>query len=192
MHQRSSLWIIIGTYFPTDSDMRSLSLKELGHDARNTTFFLLFDAVDSVTSNTSAEGQQVHGVVVVCAVHSCWDVIDDTRLETSVTVVQQECGQGGVNHARSSASQRATDQRQHTNGNDPLRSPVVRAVRFAGLWRNVGIVHGANNVSWRLRNGLEATDQSWSEEHLLLGEQSNARNRQHVSIIATVGPRRGG
>lgn len=111
MHQSSFALKVIVMTFPSELKMRyRLSLKELGNNARNTAFFLLFNAVDSVTSNTSAEGQQVHDVIVKRAVHSLWDVIDDTRLETNVAVVQQEGGHGGVKDAGGRTGQRATNQ----------------------------------------------------------------------------------
>lgn len=54
---------------------------------------------------------------------------------------------------------------------------------FASLWGDVGIVNGSDNVSRRLGDGFDTTNQGGSEEHLLLGVQSNTGDRQHYSTI---------
>ncbi|EEQ39448.1 hypothetical protein CLUG_03576 [Clavispora lusitaniae ATCC 42720] len=156
-----------------------LGMENLGNNTSNSALFLLFDLVDTVTSNTSAEGQQVHGKVVIHSVDSLGNVVNDTRSEANVTVVQQETGHSGVNDTGNSAKHGATYQRQQAKSNNSFGSPVVRTVGLARFRRNVSIVNSAHNETWWLRNGLDATDQSWSEQTLFSREQSNTGERQH-------------
>lgn len=153
-----------------------LGLPELGENASQSAFFLLLNGVDTVACNTSAESQQVHSVVVVGTVHSLGNIVNDTRLEPHIRVVQDKCRQGGVDDGTGRGDQRGGDQRHHADGNSSFGSPVDRSVGLVRLWSHIGVVNIAHNMAWGLRNGLDATHHRRCQ--YLLG-QANTSKGQH-------------
>ena len=139
-------------------------MPELVHNAGHAAFFLLLDLVDAVPGDTSAKGQQVHDKVVQGAVDSLWNVVNDTGLEPDLAVEQQKRRKSGIKHHGCGRCEGGGHQWNHANSNKPLGGPVQRAVSFEWLGRHVCVVDGANNVSWGLRNGLEATGKRRFEE----------------------------
>lgn len=132
---------------------KSLCLKYATDNTSQTALFLLLNLIDTVAGNTGAEGQQVHAKLVEGTVNSQWNVVDNTRLEARVNVVQHECSKGCVDDGGGGACERRTNQRQQTNSNDSLAGPVERAMRLQWLRWNIGLVDVTGNTSGRLGDG---------------------------------------
>lgn len=135
-----------------------LCMPNLGNEGGDSSFLLL-KLVDSVTSNPRAKRQQVHGIVMVRSIHTGWDIINDTRLESDITVVQQKRRKSRVDNGGNSSEQRSSHQWNHTNGNTTLKSPMQRTMQFVWLGMNVCFIDSSNDEPWRLGNGLYATHQ---------------------------------
>lgn len=87
-----------------------LGLENLGNNTSQATFFLLFNLVYTVSSDTGAERQQVHCPVVKASVDSLRNVVNDTGLESTVDMVQHEGSKSGVNDGGGRTSERRTNQ----------------------------------------------------------------------------------
>lgn len=133
---------------------RQSSLPQLLQDTEQAVFVFIFDFVDTVTCDEGAEGQETHCQGVDRAVESLWDVIDDTGLEAGKTVVEQQGGHGGVQR-RGAGDERSNDEGSHAQGDDSFEGPVEGAVHLAWRRRDVCVIDGADDVSWRLGDGLE-------------------------------------
>lgn len=139
-------------------------MPNFGHNTGQATLFLLLDLVNTVSSNTSAEGQQVHDVVVQGAVDSLRDVVGDTGLEAGVTVEQQECRQTGIENDGGGGCERSGNQWDQTDSNKSFGGPVQRAMALLCFRWHVGVVDSAHDVSWWLWDGLDSTSKRGLKE----------------------------
>lgn len=121
----------------------------LRHEGSQTALLRL-DLVQPVSSDTGAQGQQPQGDLVVDAVDTVGNVVNNAGLESHVAVIQQEPGEGGIEKGAGAGQEWGHNKRHQPDTDEPFGGPVVRAVHLGWRWSNVGIVNRTYDATGRL------------------------------------------
>lgn len=119
-------------------------------------FILCLNLIDTIETDASSQREKSHRQCVPNAIDPLWDVVNDTGLESSVGVDQDQGGEQGIDQRVWGGGHKGGDcERDHGDGDKSLVGPMEGSMEMVWIRHGHGIVGVANDMAWWLWDEFE-------------------------------------